>query len=269
MLAMFFIHDGGDTSKWRLKGHGKNKFFEWLSTWSMFLSSPAQLGFDADEYTLPPIQYHEHVIETDPTDSLFVEPAQGLLERNRARKDTVEDRCRMAADIANSLNEPCVIWCNLNDESKLLSELVDGAVEVTGSDSDEHKSSSMLDFADGNIKALVTKPKIAGFGMNWQSSRHCIFVGLSDSWEAFYQAIRRQWRFGQSRTVHAHIISADVEGSVVANIKRKDAQHDELKRQMDALFVGFMQREVFGARIEKTDYNPDQSIALPHWINAA
>ncbi len=266
MLAMFFVHDGGDTSKWRLKGHGKIKFFEWLSTWSMFLSSPAQLGFDGDEYKLSPIKYHSHMIETEPVNSLFVEPAQGLLDRNRARKSTIQARCEMAASIANKLAHPCVIWCNLNDESKLLSELVIDSVEVTGSDKDEHKTESIIRFADCEIKALVTKPKIAGFGINLQKTHHAIFVGLSDSWEAFYQATRRQWRFGQTETVHVHIVSADVEGAVVDNIRRKDAQHEDIKSQMDALFTGYMRKEIFGASVEKTDYMPDQSIIIPHWL---
>jgi len=266
MLAMFFIHDGSDTSKWRLKGHGKRKFFEWLSTWSMFLSSPEQLGFDGSMYKLHPIEYHSHIIETTPDGSLFVEPAQSLIERNRARKSTIVQRCKKAAEIANEMTDPCVIWCNLNDESRLLAELCNDSVEVTGSDTDDHKTQSVIDFADGKIKVLISKPKITGFGINWQTSHNCIFVGLSDSWESFYQAIRRQWRFGQTETVHCHIVSADVEGAVVENIRRKDAQHRELKSEMDNLFSGYMQKQIFGATIEKTDYCPCVEMIIPRWL---
>lgn len=263
MLAMFFIHDGGDTSKWRLKGHGRTKFWEWLATWSIFLRSPSDLGFDGGEYELHPIKYVSHVIETEPDGSLFVEPAMSLLDRNRARKDSIELRCKKAAEIVNKLDQPCVIWCHLNDESALLASLIDGAVEVKGSDSDEHKSSSMIAFADNKIKGLVTKPKIAGFGMNWQSSHHCVFVGLSDSWEAFYQAIRRQWRFGQTKTVYVHIVSADTEGLVVSNIKRKDMQHEEISSSMMNHMRDIVRKNVIGATVEKTKYDAEIEIGTP------
>jgi len=268
MLAMFFIHDtAGGTGSWRLKGHGKAKFWEWLATWCVFLRSPADIGFDASGYDLPPLELHEHVIDTPPPPGeLVARPAQSLQERNEARRSTVEERCRLAADIVNSLDEPCAVWCNLNAESELLAKLIHGAVEVTGSDTPEHKASALIGFADGEIKALVSKPRIAGFGMNFQTSRHCVFVGLSDSWESYYQAIRRQWRFGQTKTVHCHIVSADTEGAVVDNIRRKDQQHRELSAAMMDQMVDFMRREVFGAAIEKTDYSADMDMELPGWM---
>lgn len=267
MLAMYFIHDGGDTSKWRLKGHGKSKFWEWLSTWAIFLTSPADLGFDGSEYDLPEIEYHEYVIDTVPDGSLFVEPAQSLLERNKARKNSIDDRVKIAASIVNGLQENAVVWCHLNEESEKLAHAIHGAVEVKGSDKDDHKSESMLNFSDGKIKCLVTKPKIAGFGMNWQSSRHCIFVGLSDSWESFYQAIRRQWRFGQTKTVHVHVVSADTEGAVVENIKRKDKQHEEMANAMMEHMRDLTKKTVLGATIEKTDYKPTITMEIPQWLN--
>lgn len=268
MLAMFFIHDtAGGTGSWRLKGHGKAKFWEWLATWCVFLRSPADIGFDASGYDLPPLELHEHVIDTPPPPGeLVARPAQSLQERNEARRSTVEERCRLAADIVNALDEPCAVWCNLNAESELLAKLIHGAVEVTGSDTPEHKASALIGFADGEVKALVSKPRIAGFGMNFQTSRHCVFVGLSDSWESYYQAIRRQWRFGQTRTVHCHIVSADTEGAVVDNIRRKDQQHLELSAAMMDQMVDFMRREVFGAAIEKTDYAAEMDMELPGWM---
>ncbi len=266
MLAMFFIHDGGDTSKWRLKGHGKSKFWEWLSTWALFISNPADIGFDGAEYDLPPIKYHSYIIETQPTDTLFVEPAQSLLERNRARKDSIHERCEKAAQIVNSMDTNSVVWCHLNDESKLLAKLIHGSVEVTGSDKDEHKTNAMLSFADGDIKCLITKPKIAGFGMNWQSTNQCVFVGLSDSWEAFYQAIRRQWRYGQTRTVDVHIVSADTEGAVVENIRRKDLQNIEMSTAMIGHMAEFTAKSIFGAKTEKTEYTADAEMILPSWV---
>lgn len=454
MLATFFIHDGGDTSKWRLKGHGRDKFFEWLASWSIFLTSPADLGFDGSGYELPPIHYHQHVIETTPENGLFVEPAQGLLERNQARRDTVEDRCKKAAEIVNGIDSPALVWCHLNDESQLLTSLINGSVEVTGADSLDHKINAMewfceyndsleltsngkfrekpclsqdtskniikqtkrnesskqkngsnemqthdentcrstenktlkngnqprkkeqgkmqpdeqnmhltssieiskkkapeifnpetqkidsiadsknmgsmqinieqylnhktegVQYADVKIqdvqnkndytltiatppeelegcfaqtatkesenlktnqkdlglpqviskKVLVSKPKIFGYGMNLQNSHHCVFVGLSDSWESFYQAIRRQWRFGQKQEVHVHIVSADIEGAVVENIQRKDDQHKMLMENMMRIMRKHIEKEVFGARLDRAEYDPQIEIVLPDFI---
>jgi len=265
MLAMYFIHDGGDTAKWRLKGHGKSKFWEWLSTWAIFIRSPEDLGFDGSEYDLPEIEYHEHIIETDPNGSLFVEPAQSLLERNQARKSSVDDRCKKAAEIANNL-DAALIWCNLNDESEKLKALINNSVEVKGADKDDHKTNALIGFSTGDVTKLISKPKIAGFGMNFQNTNNCIFVGLSDSWESFYQAIRRQWRFGQTEKVHVHIVSADTEGAVVMNIKRKDEQHKELMTSMMDHMRELTKKSVFGASINKTDYNPEMAITLPGWL---
>lgn len=266
MLAMFFIHDGSDTAKWRLKGHGQKKFFEWLATWSVVIRSPDDLGFDGSRHKLPELVYHEHVIETAPTDQLFVEPAMGLQDRNKARKESVLDRVQKAADIANEMEGSVLVWCNLNDESDLLTKGIEGAIEVKGSDKPEHKEDALLGFAHNEVKCLVTKPKIAGFGMNWQNCNQMIFVGLSDSWEMYYQAIRRCWRFGQTKPVHVHVISADTEGAVVANIKRKDDQNQQLGREMVAHMKTMMEKEIFAAAIEKAEYNGVVKFQLPNWL---
>ncbi len=265
MLAMFFIHDGSDTSKWRLKGHGKVKFWEWLSTWAIFIRSPSDLGFDDSDYKLPDIHYHEITIETEAEETLFVEPALSLVDRNRARKDSVNDRCQSAAKVANGLDN-AAIWCNLNDESQLLKNLVNNSVEVKGSDTDEHKTKALIGFATGDVKKLISKPKIAGFGMNFQNTNNCIFVGLSDSWESFYQAIRRQWRFGQTEKVNVYIVSADTEGAVVENIKRKDAQHNQLMSEMMGHMRELTQKNVLGAVVEKSTYDRQEKIIIPEWL---
>ncbi len=266
MLAMYFIHDGGETSKWRLKGHGKDKFWEWVSSWAIFLNNPRDLGFDGDKYDLPPIEYHDYIVETKPTTGLFPDVAQSLIERNAARKSSIKSRCKQAADIANALSDPCIIWCHLNAESKLLSEYVDNSVEVKGSDTPQHKEYSMLAFSESQIKALITKPKIAGFGMNWQNTHHCIFVGLSDSWESFYQAIRRQWRFGQLNTVHVHVISADTEGAVLSNIRRKNEQNDIMQKAMMSKVSNIIKHNILGATKENTEYAASTNIALPYFL---
>jgi len=266
MLAMFFIHDGSDTSKWRLKGHGKRKFFEWLATWAVFISKPSDLGYSDEGHTLPDLIFHEHVIDSGITDGLFAPIASGLLDRNRARKDTVDARVEQAAIIANGLKGQVLVWCHLNNESEKLSTEITGAVEVTGSDPAEHKSATMLGFSRGEVRSLVSKPKIAGFGMNWQNCNQMVFVGLSDSWEQFYQSVRRCWRYGQTKPVHVHIVSADVEGGVLANIKRKESQHKLLKAEMITIMRDKTLAQLGRAEQENTEYNANSKMEMPSWV---
>lgn len=266
MLAMFFIHDGSDTSKWRLKGHGKMRFWEWLATWSIVIRKPSDLGYQNDGYDLPPVQYHQHVIETTPDEGLFVDVAQGLQDRNRARKDSIDERVKKAAEIANSIDEPVIVWCNMNEESEKLESQIAGAVHVTGSMKPELKEERLMGFIDGGIQKMVTKPSIAGYGLNLQHCRHVIFVGLSDSWEKYYQAIRRCWRFGQTKIVHVHIVSADTEGGVVANIRRKEQQHEEMSAQMVERMSKIIISQIKKASIEKTEYSPKVTMQMPPFL---
>lgn len=265
MLAMFFIHDGSDTSKWRLKGHGKRKFFEWLATWAVFITKPSDLGYSDEGHKLPPLVFHEHIIDSGITDGLFAPIATGLLDRNRARKDTVDARVEEAATIANSIKGQCLIWCHLNDESDKLQSAIADAMEVKGADCSQHKTAALMGFARGEVSRLITKPKIAGFGMNWQACNQMVFVGLSDSWEQFYQAVRRCWRYGQTKPVHVHIVSADVEGGVLTNIKRKEAQHKELTAEMIAVMRDKTLAELGRAAQEKAIYNNNQTLEVPAW----
>lgn len=265
MLAMFFIHDGADTSKWRLKGHGKTKFFEWLATWAVFITKPSDLGYDDAGHELPPLIFHEHIIDSGVTEGLFAPIASGLLERNRARKDSVDARVERAASIANGIQGQCLVWCHLNEESEKLTASIDGATEVTGSDDPDRKAAAMLSFARAELPRLVTKPKLAGFGMNWQACNHMVFVGLSDSWEQFYQAVRRCWRYGQKNAVHVHIVSADTEGGVLANIKRKEAQHKQLTQEMIDVMKGKTMRELGRAGQEKAHYDNNMMMEVPQW----
>lgn len=263
MLATFFIHDGSDTQKWRLKGHGRVRFWEWLATWAIVIRHPSDLGYTAKGYDLPPLKHFEHIVETEPVDELFVSPAMGLLARNKARRDSVDDRCMIAAEIANGIDGACIIWCNLNVESEQLAGLVHGAVEVKGSDTIAHKESSAMGFVDGTIKKLISKPRIYGYGLNLQHCHNMIFVGLSDSWEKYYQCIRRCWRFGQKKQVNVHVVSADTEGAVIANIKRKEEQNKQLGEEMVRLVRDYTIAEIKGATVEKTEYNPSIEMQMP------
>lgn len=269
MLAMFFIHDSGETSKWRLKGHGKAKFWEWLSTWAAVVRRPSDMGFSDDGYILPDMTFIEHVVETGKLlgSSLFFDTAKTLSERNQARKITLEDRVKKCAELVNSQKDtPWIVWCHLNEESKQLANMIEDAVEIVGSDKPAFKEKTMLDFTNGNIRVLVSKPSICGFGMNWQHCHRMAFVGLNDSYEQLYQAIRRCYRFGQKNEVDVHIITSDLESAVLENIKRKEANAEAMNEQMREYMGDLTRREVIAAFREKTEYVADQKFILPRFI---
>ena len=257
MLATYFINDAGDTGTWILKGHARVKFWEWLATWACVIRSPNDLGFDGSAYVLPKLNMFEHVVESDPTTDLFADIATGLMERNKARKDSIDDRVAKCAELVNASDEQFVIWCHRNEEAEKLTQLINDAVDVSGSDSIEHKEKSVNEFLEGKIRVLVSKPKILGSGMNFQNCHNTAFVGLSDSWEQYYQAIRRFYRFGQTKEVNVHVISAESEGAVVANIKRKEEQNQIMGAEMVKHMSESMKHEIFGATLEKDEYVRD------------
>lgn len=234
MLSTFFVHDGGDTSKWRLKGHAEEEYWQWICQWAVMIRKPSDLGYSDDGFELPPLTYHSHVVSANrPIDGfLFQVEAQTLEERRSARRASLSERVQVTADMVNASSEPWLIWCDLNAEGDALTKAIPDAVQVAGADSDEQKESRMLGFADGQFRVLVTKPSIAGYGMNWQHCPNTAFVGLSDSWEKWYQAIRRVWRFGQTRPVHCHVITSEAEGAVVKNIQRKEADAARMAAEM-------------------------------------
>lgn len=257
MLATYFTHDGGETQKWVLKGHGRIKFWEWLATWAVCIRNPSDLGFDGSRYNLPALNLIPHVVESKVTHGLFADIAVGMLERNQARRDSITERVAKVAEIVNSSDEQWVIWCHLNDESEMLAQSIPDAKDVKGSDSVDKKESLIDAFTDSKLRVLITKPSIAGFGMNWQHCHNTAFVGLSDSWEQYYQAIRRFYRFGQDRIVNVHVVSAESEGAVVENIRRKEEQNRIMGEQMVEHMAESMKREIFGAVHEKSDYVRD------------
>jgi hypothetical protein len=219
-----------------------------MGTWAVVLRNPQDLGFNGARYELPPLTYHEHVVETEQLgDELFARPAMGLAERRKAQRDSVEARCKALADVVNAEpGEPWLIWCHLNDEAERITQLIPGAVNVQGSDSPESKSKNLLGFAHGEIRVLVSKPKIAGFGMNWQHCARMAFVGLDDSFEKFYQAVRRCYRFGQKREVQVHLFTAENEGQILANLKRKEVQHHDMSANMIEHMKEIMNHELTG-----------------------
>ena len=267
MLATYFIHDGGDTSKWRLKKAGVNRFWEWFATWAIYFNSPKDLGYQGDGYDLPPLNIHRVITESEVReDELLVTLANTLEERRTARKDSAEARTGRAAALANGDKEAqWLLWCDYNDESAMLKRKTDECVEVKGSDEPEFKANASLDFADGKIHALVSKPSIFGFGSNFQKCHSMVFCGLSDSYERFYQAVRRCWRFGQEKPVDVYIILSEREMNVLDNIQRKQAQMDEMQRQMTALMKEVTLSEIRHTTRITTDYKPVERMEVPAW----
>lgn len=229
MLATFFVHDGGETSVWRLKKHAVEKFWEWVASWAVLIRKPSDLGYSDEGYALPPIRHTQHVVSADwASDHLFPVEAKTLGDRRKARRDSLPQRVKQCADIVNLTTDQWIVWCDLNAEGESLTKAIDGAVEITGSQKPEVKEALMKRFIDGEFRVLVTKPSIAGWGVNLQTCHKMAFVGLSDSFEQLYQAKRRCWRFGQAKPVDVHMITSELEGAVVANIERKERQYEQL-----------------------------------------
>ena len=270
MLSMFFIHDGGDTAKWRLKGHADEEFWKWLCSWAVMIRKPSDLGYEDNNFSLPEMITHNNVVELGKplNGMLFAMPAKTMAERRQARKESLEERCRVAAELVNKSEEAWVVWCDLNAESELLSKMIHDAVEVKGSDSNEKKEAAMTGFSDGKHRVIVTKTSIAGFGMNWQNCHNMAFVGLSDSFEAYYQGCRRCWRFGQKNTVNCHIITSDMEGNVVKNIARKERDAAEMAENMLVHMEEIQNSQIRGFERSKSDYEPALRMNIPAFLEA-
>lgn len=272
MLAEFFVHDGGDTSVWRLKGHARAVFWRWVASWGAMIRSPADLGYDASAYALPPLHIHQHTVEIEhnPMHGLFAQEAQTLTERRQSRRDSMAARVQACADLVNAhSDEPWIVWCDLNDEGDMLERAIDGCVQVAGADDNDTKERRMVGFSTGQHRVLISKQKICGWGMNWQHCSNQAFVGVNDSYEGFYQAVRRSWRFGQRRTVNIHVFASNQDGAVVANIKRKQAAADEMYAQMSADTLDAVRESVLGARKNTNDYNASRRVSVPSFLVAA
>lgn len=263
MLSEFFVHDGGDTSKWRLKGHARAEFWRWVSKWSVVIRKPSDLGCSDEGFQLPEMHVETRYIQTPPVPGwLFSKVAETLSERRDSRKATLEERCRAVAAIANSTKDQVLVWCDFNAESEMLTKMIKDAVEVKGSDTMEHKETAMTGFAAGTVRVLVTKPSIAGFGMNWQNCHRMVFCGLSDSYEQFYQAIRRCWRFGQKCPVEITLVISDTDENVVENIQRKER---DFRAMQDGISVS--SRETIGDVVDHREFvKPSATVRIPEFL---
>lgn len=270
MLATYFVHDSGKTSDWRLKKSAKKKFWEWFAMWAIAFNNPNELGYMIDGYNLPKLNVKTILIESKVKDyELIARPAETLSERREARKESMSDRTDKACELVNSNNNQWLIWVDFNDESKMLHEKIVNSIEVQGKDDPEVKAKASIDFANGDINILISKPSIFGFGSNWQSCHQMIFCGLSDSYERFYQAVRRCWRFGQMHDVDVYIILSEREINILNNIKRKQDQMDEMQKQMTELMKEVTLSEIKHTTRITTTYNPDKDFALPGFLKEA
>lgn len=261
MLAMFFVHDGGQTSKWRLKGHAEDLYWQWMASWAVFMDNPATLGYTDEGYDLPPLHVHEIVVDGDEP----VVQSLTLSQRRDARRDSLDIRCHAAAQLVNASHEQWVVWCDLNSESEKLHSLIPDSSEIRGSDRPEDKANAVIDFSNEKIRCLVSKSSIFGFGVNWQQCNHMIFVGLSDSYEQYYQAVRRCWRFGQTKPVEVYIIISKNEGCVKANIERKEAESERMKTEMTKYTKEITKKELQKTCRLSTPYEPTVEMTLPVW----
>ena len=272
MLAEYFMHDGGDTSVWRLKGHARAQFWRWVSSWGAMIRKPSDLGFDDGAYNLPPLHLHEHHVsfEMPLNGMLFAAEAQTLSERRDARRKSMEDRVAACADMVNAHpGEAWVVWCDLNAEGDALQKAIPGAVQIAGSDPVEVKEQRLQDFAEGRTRVLVSKPSICGWGLNWQHAAHMAFVGVTDSYEAYYQAVRRCWRFGQARDVHVHIFASKAEGAIVANLKRKEREAGEMAESLSLETRDAVMAEVTGMERQTNEHNAARRVAVPSFLESA
>lgn len=278
MLPRWFIHDSADTGTWRIKGHAVADFWRWVASWSRCVSLPSDLGFPDDGYVLPPISTFQHVVTADRTidageecrgkfsgqQRLFRLPDTSATAIHKEKRLTCDDRADLVAEcIDRDPEEQWLVWCDTDYEADAILARIDGAEEVRGSMTPLQKEARLDAFSRGDLRVLITKPSIAGYGLNWQQCARMAFAGLSFSYENYYQAIRRCWRFGQSREVEVHIAMADTEAAIKRVIDRKAGDHAAMKREMQHAMRGAHQ-----AHVRKTSYQPTQEAGLPAWLSA-
>ena len=274
MLVRWFLHDSADTCTWRMKGHAVEDFWNWVASWARCVSKPSDLGFSDDGFALPKMTMIRHIVEADRSihagdekdgqAKLFRMPETSATSIHREKRLTIEARAdKIAALVAAEPNEPWVIWCDTDYEADALTDRIPHAVEVRGSMRPDVKEERITAFSTGAAQIIITKPSVAGFGLNWQHCTRMAFVGLSFSYESFYQAVRRCWRFGQTRPVNVHVAMADTEAAIWDVVSRKSGDHDAMKAEM----VKAMSRASHSVR-EIEDYTPNKKATLPAWMAA-
>jgi superfamily II DNA or RNA helicase len=274
MLAEYFVHDGGSTQDWRVKGHAVTPFWRWVATWGAVVKMPSDLGYDDGGFALPPLEMIEHVVPSTDHDvrasgQLFAMEARTLQEQRAVRRGTIGSRVKRTADIIReSKRDQFVVWCELNDEQDALAEELGErvCVSIAGSTDDDDKIEMHERWLKGKARVLVSKPAIFGFGLNWQHCHRVIFIGASHSYERTYQSIRRCWRFGQKHAVTVELVRSDLESAIVENYRRKESDAAKMAAEMTAHVGDAVRAEVRGLSREFNPYQPSKSMALPEWL---
>jgi DNA modification methylase len=264
MLSLFFVHDVMNVQDWRLKRHAVKAFWEWVASWAVMLQNPRDLGYDGTQFDLPPLNIVPEVV-TPETTAFFYRKATTLTDRRTARKESIKERVSRIAEIVNNSDDTFLVWCDLNDESAALKAAIPDAVEVRGSDKPSFKEQTSSDFCQGKIRVLISKPSIFGMGLNFQHCHNMVFTGISDSFESYYQSVRRCWRFGQNNQVNVWIVTSVHEGAVVQNIKRKEKQFQEMLSGMIAATSELCKEHITGKE-HKTEYKQDEKSGSLHTI---
>lgn len=265
-LSQFFVHEGKETQKWRLKGHAIKAFWEWVASWAVMMQLPSDLGYEDRGFKLPPLNIEQLMVGED--SSYQVREARTLQEQREARRTSLPDRVSKAAELINNSGETWICWCNLNDESEALTKAIPDAVEVKGSDKPELKAERLLGFANGKHRVLVSKSSIAGFGLNFQVCHNQVFVGIDHSFEGYFQAVRRCWRFGQTHPVNVYIITSRSEGAVVKNIQRKEDAHSEMMKSMIAQTQEITKQNIRATEQSSDLYYPTVKMTIPDWLHS-
>ena len=271
MLAEFFVHDGGETQTWRLKGHARHLFWQWVASWGAMIRKPSDLGYDDAMYALPPLTVVDHVVDTDEdkiadNGMLFALEASTMSERREAKKASMANRVRQCADIVNGSDATWVVWCELNAEADALKAAIPDAVEIRGPDDADLKERRLMEFAQGKTRVLITKASITGWGLNWQHCHNTAFVGVSDSFEAYYQAIRRFWRFGQKQEVTVHRFASQLESAVMKNLERKQVISIEMGESLAMETRAAVTAQIKGAVRATNSYNAIHKVKSPSWL---
>jgi hypothetical protein len=270
MLATFFVHDSDRSGSdgWRLKGHAQDEFWKWMAKWATYIRMPSDLGFDDGNFKLPDLSIVQEMVHVDwkPEGMLFSAGLGGISDRRDARRNTLDARVARSAEIIEGGDEQWLVWCGLNAEGDSLEkELGEDCVQIAGCDSDEEKIAKERRWRSGQVRTLITKSSIFGWGMNWQHCRNMLFLGIGDSYEQYYQSIRRCWRFGQKLPVTAVIVVSDAEQTVADNVRRKENDAATLAAGIVAHSKDAMRAEVVGGDKQKTTYNPTIRMRLPLW----
>ncbi len=265
MLATFFVHDERD---WRLKGHAEQPFYQWLASWGMSLQAPSDLGYPDEGFALPALRIDPVFVASDyvPEGQLFATTLKGVTDRARVRKSTIDERVASAVELIEAEpDEPWLIWVGLNDEGYDLAKAIPGASLVEGNQSPEVKAAALHRFANGDDRVLITKPSIAGFGMNFQHCARMVFVGLGDSYEQYFQSIRRCYRFGQAREVHAYIVLSTLEEPIYYNVLRKEKDAQRIADELVKHVIEYERAELGSAR-QVLPYTPTVPMVMPQWL---